>query len=802
MKHIKKSPIIFGLLSLIAIFAYAKQEKVLQIFRNGEIIQEYAVDEIDYIEVNDLIGSPSGVRADVRDNQITISWNKVDGATYNIYRSPDNVNFNLLTSNLTETTYTDTNPLKGTNYYKIKAIVNGVESGYSSSAAGTLADSGLESGIYLGITGFNQALYNYPVIQVSESSVEGFHEFIDGLTMKNGTLLYYSVDQAINTLQATQLPSDLSTAAIVTFTDGLDQGSFMMDIPYNDNNEYLDALNARIKNEKVCGQSIAAYSIGIRSQDVMDVNMFQNNLKKLASSDANAFEVTSMSEVNARFKEIAEELSQSNYVQNINIDFPGVPNGTIVRITFDNVNDASKSNLYIEGSFNRSALTLEGVKYVGMTSTSGSTLKGTQHGIFVNYTIEGVHTDNNILISSKFIDEWTYVSSNNSWQKNSEFVKDENSRVETERSSAVIMLVLDCSSSLAGDFATAQNNAKDFINTLYEAVGGDSGSGENPGGNDNTIYTTTPTDLSVAIWQDGTRYYLTPEQYKNANLTNATIEGLTVLSNMGDFIISPYNIQTGNVRKSSALKYYTNLLPDKNQATVISARYLDINNKLNSIGWEKFGTGQYDYYFTKTAYNSTFNYSIHLYRYNGGNLAGSNEGSYYNSTYCQVRGVMPINHEGPIKWNNDNDLSLSVIKDGVRMFIKNNTEDLSQYDEIEGVYVTLGDQRFIIKLQNEQSGSITVSSAMSLYSEILPNYTQAEIISMKSSQINSALNKFGGAKFANGQYDYYMTNSSYSTTYNYQIHLYRYAGGDLAGSNEGSYYNSEYGLIRGVKTLD
>lgn len=81
MKTIKKSPIILGLLSLIACFAFAKQEKVLQIFRNGEVIQEYAVDDIDYIEVNDLILAPTGVNASVSNDRITIKWKSVDGAT-------------------------------------------------------------------------------------------------------------------------------------------------------------------------------------------------------------------------------------------------------------------------------------------------------------------------------------------------------------------------------------------------------------------------------------------------------------------------------------------------------------------------------------------------------------------------------------------------------------------------------------------------------------------------------------------------------------------------------------------------
>ena len=191
MKIFKKSAIIAGALSLAAMAAVARQEKVLQIFSNGEIIKEYPVSEIDYIEVNDLIAAPSGMKADVSDNSITITWNAVAGATYNVYRSPDNVNFSLLASGLTETTYTDEAPLGGTNFYKVKAVVDGVESGYSSTATGTLTEDGQQSGIYLGITGFNQALYTYPVMRLTESSVGGFRDFVDNLTMKYGTLLYY-----------------------------------------------------------------------------------------------------------------------------------------------------------------------------------------------------------------------------------------------------------------------------------------------------------------------------------------------------------------------------------------------------------------------------------------------------------------------------------------------------------------------------------------------------------------------------------------------------------------------------------
>ncbi|MBR4988536.1 MAG: DUF1566 domain-containing protein [Bacteroidaceae bacterium] len=363
----------------------------------------------------------------------------------------------------------------------------------------------LASGVYLGILGFNQQLYSYPVCVLTKENKSEFNAFVDGLTMKNGTLLYYSVDQAINTLQAAQMPDDVSTAAIVTFTDGLDQGSIMMNGSYQQSSEYLNALNRRIMNETVCGQPITAYSIGLRGSDVTDVTTFRNNLSKLASSQENATEVTSMSEVNAKFKEIAEQLSQSNYFQTINLTIPGVSNGTVIRFTFDNATSAAKSSLYIEGTFNLSTRSLDNVKYVGLTSSSGTNVRGIVDGIFVSFTFEDVHAENNKLIDKQSVDEWSYISSNGTWQINSEFDKTENTNIVTERSSAVIMLVLDCSSSLAGDFSKVQSNAKDFINTLCDAA---------PDGDNSSTSPYEAVDLGLSVkWASCNVGANAPEEY-------------------------------------------------------------------------------------------------------------------------------------------------------------------------------------------------------------------------------------------------------------------------------------------------
>ena len=160
----------------------------------------------------------------------------------------------------------------------------------------------------MGIIGFNQTLTNKGISILAPNTKSQFTDFVSSMTSKNGTLLYYATEIAIDSLVKSVLPTDLVNVAMVTFTDGLDQGSFMMNSNYSSNEEYLSAVNSKIKNTKVQGLSISAYSIGLKGSDVSDDAQFQANLVNLASSPENAAEVTSMDEVNAKFQEIANQL--------------------------------------------------------------------------------------------------------------------------------------------------------------------------------------------------------------------------------------------------------------------------------------------------------------------------------------------------------------------------------------------------------------------------------------------------------------------------------------------------------------
>ena len=59
--------------------------------------------------------------------------------------------------------------------------------------------------VYLGIIGFNQALYEKEFGILDKNTANDFKTFVSNLTRKDGTLLYYGVDKAIDMLKKQNL---------------------------------------------------------------------------------------------------------------------------------------------------------------------------------------------------------------------------------------------------------------------------------------------------------------------------------------------------------------------------------------------------------------------------------------------------------------------------------------------------------------------------------------------------------------------------------------------------------------------
>ncbi len=333
-------------------------------------------------------------------------------------------------------------------------------------------------GVYLGIIGFNQELYTKEIKLLNSSTSWTFTDFIDGLAPGMGTGLYYADYMALKKLKSFAEPPKLKNVALVTFTDGLDNVSTATSQTdpenYGSISAYREALHNMIMNDKVHGKSITAYSIGLKGNDVTDNQAFSLNLQKLASSSNNVFEVSNMTEALQRFKDIAEALYSVTTTTSLAVDVPGgYDDGQLIRFTFDNVNSATSSSKYIEATYKRtsSGRNLQNVSYHGFAQ-GATTLSSVSQGVYYRFKFDNLAYTNGEPVSQTDMDRiklWKQTSNGN-WDKETEFSPGSSSNVTEDKSSALIMLVLDCTTSLGSDFSRMQSGAKNFVNTLANSA--------------------------------------------------------------------------------------------------------------------------------------------------------------------------------------------------------------------------------------------------------------------------------------------------------------------------------------------
>ena len=335
----------------------------------------------------------------------------------------------------------------------------------------------VDTGIYMGITGYNQTLITKELTNLDSTTVAGFNSFVDGLTSQPGRLLYYSVDKALDALNTAMRPAHLQNVAVVTFTQGLDQGSLMMTDKYDTDAEYAQALQARIADEHVYGRPIKAYTVGLMNENVKDANKFRSNLYALSSDSTKAVEVNSVAEANVQFQAIADDLVSRNMSETLTLMFPGVGTGTRIRFTLDEVNDATvdDSQVYIEGVFSLKTRSLTNITYHGMTCTSGDSVAASSvEGVFVSLVFESIQLDSEESIEKKNIQEWYWIEDQQEWEHSTEFSADRLPDVESTYSSALVMLLLDCSSVMDENFGELKTAANSFIERMqnYNTIPG------------------------------------------------------------------------------------------------------------------------------------------------------------------------------------------------------------------------------------------------------------------------------------------------------------------------------------------
>ncbi|MDR2798754.1 MAG: hypothetical protein LBB80_10480 [Treponema sp.] len=340
-----------------------------------------------------------------------------------------------------------------------------------------------DTGIWVGIVSFGptaEDLTGGKPVFLDSSGLESLLGILNSKYQKSqrqGTALYYGVHRVLAALSdnAGQFPDNLDSVNIVTFTDGLDNGSTNLmlaplegqDFTAGDAEAYQGYLAVQIKNRPVRGRPIRAFSAGVRGKDVKDGKKFTRTLQAMASSPDHFYELTNFSQLNERFGKIANELVMTKTNTTFRLVTPGYAPGTKIRMTFDSGAGAAGSKQYLEGTVgidqNR-AYVLKGIRYEGVRSSAGSQVRAVMDDTEVIYVFEdftGYERDQGVK-------QWSMGAMDESWQINSEYGLGESVKTATEYKSAVVYLALDCSVSLSdGDIQAIREAAKGFIQTLY-----------------------------------------------------------------------------------------------------------------------------------------------------------------------------------------------------------------------------------------------------------------------------------------------------------------------------------------------
>jgi hypothetical protein len=355
----------------------------------------------------------------------------------------------------------------------------------------------IEEGVYIGLISFagtTKDLTDGAPIRLDSAGKNSLISKLDNeykISSQGGTALFYGVHQALANLKAneTNYPDNLDSVNMITFTDGLDNGSTGQAAvsPIEGQSPetiegYAEYVKEQITTRPIAEKSITAYSVGVRGNDVNDIPAFRNALSQIASVPGNAKELTNFETVQAAFDSIASGLNVIvDTYATFTVATTLLPSGTKVRMTFDAAFSANpeNSNKWIEGTINRMGTgtsltyTLSGIRCKNMSSSEASgPITGTINGSEVNFVFTGVTgLPRNLQQDDSRVKQWFQTSGNSAWQYNSEYSMGNSVSNTIEKRSSVIYLVLDSSKSLnAYQIDQIREAVKSFINSLYDEI--------------------------------------------------------------------------------------------------------------------------------------------------------------------------------------------------------------------------------------------------------------------------------------------------------------------------------------------
>ncbi|MDR0706714.1 MAG: fibronectin type III domain-containing protein [Treponema sp.] len=451
-----------------------------------------------------VAGATNVTAAALSSNSISISWDSVSGATgYKVYRYTS-LSYNAqytLAGSPTTASYIDTGLSASTTYYyKVSVMAGERESSQSPNyiSATTISvesDTRLE-GVYIGIISFAGTANDLGLVRLNATGRNTLLNQLNAnytIAAQSGTALFYSVHQALSSLKSKedQYPANLELVNVITFTDGLDNGSTGMSAAnpieeqtFDSDSEYTTYLSGQIASRAIAGKPITAYSVGVRGEDVSNTTKFESDLEKIASANKSQT-LDNFNALQTTFQSIADSLQITRVTSTaFTMKTTLLGSGAKVRMTFDvtgaNPADAASSAKYIEGIITRTGTgssmtyTFNTITYAGgLGSELGAgPITGVINGSEVNFTFTGVEGYTPAVDESK-AQQWIMTPDTTAWQRNSEYSVTGATTTETESLSTIIYLVLDSSTSLTTEqIGQIRSAAAAFINSLYSQLTG------------------------------------------------------------------------------------------------------------------------------------------------------------------------------------------------------------------------------------------------------------------------------------------------------------------------------------------
>jgi hypothetical protein len=348
-------------------------------------------------------------------------------------------------------------------------------------APGAWAQYGDRGNIYVRVFSFDseiKEITNGLILLDNSNAIETFFNDLGNryvLSTKPGTLLYRAVQTGLSVLMADEmrLPEDIVAANLITFTDGLDQGSTTPGLPpvpgvLNENRDSLARmtpdqsrtyLKEKFNTLRVHGKPITGYSIGLMGTDVDKANehLFTDNLNAFRSEEKNFRERQTIAQIRDDFREIGDKLFDETRDSIMMLEIPTPNPGTRVRWTFDIARGnnssaaAAGSRRYIEGDYDYDANDrplLQNIRYGGDIYSGqyspGTTVTGRLNGMMVQFVFSQFSGAND----TDIVREWLQISGSGAWQPNVEFVKNADEIKEEITHSTAIYMVLDSSMSM------------------------------------------------------------------------------------------------------------------------------------------------------------------------------------------------------------------------------------------------------------------------------------------------------------------------------------------------------------------